>query len=90
MPKAIINAGVEPVASSELSSNSLVDIESMTEQEMETVQKYYRKLGELAKKGESIHSSHSLDEANNKHAIKSQKLKKNDIKTIPVSKKVTK
>lgn len=72
----------ELVASSELSSNSLVDIESMTEEEMEVVQKYYHKLSALAKKEESIHMSHSLDEADDQHQMKTSRLKAADGKKI--------
>lgn len=80
----------ELVASSKYSSNSLVDIESMTEEEMETVQKYYRKLSALSKKEESIHTSHSLDEANDQHEIKSKSLKEQDSKKAKAVKKVAK
>ncbi len=62
----------ELVASSEYSSNRLVDIESMTEAEMEVIKKYYRKLSALSEKEESLHSSHSLDEAEKKHTIKTK------------------
>lgn len=72
----------ELVASSELSSNSLVDIESMTEEEMEVVQKYYRKLSALSKKEESIHTSHSLDEAEDQHEMKSKRLKAADTNKV--------
>jgi len=60
----------ELVASSEYSSNSLVDIESMTEEEMMIVQKYYQRLSELAKKEESIRTSHSIGEAHDQHERK--------------------
>lgn len=60
----------ELVASSEYSSNSLVDIENMTEQEMEIVQKYYRHLSQLSKKEESIRTSHSIAEASQQHERK--------------------
>jgi len=60
----------ELVASSELSSNSLVDIESMTEEEMIIVQKYYQRLSELARKDESIRTSHSIGEAHDQHERK--------------------
>lgn len=60
----------ELVASNEYSSNSLVDIESMTEQEMIIVQKYYHRLSELAKKDESITNSHSIAEAHEQHERK--------------------
>lgn len=60
----------ELVASNEYSSNSLVDIENMTEEEMIIVQKYYRRLGELSKKDESIKNSHSIAEAHQQHERK--------------------
>jgi low affinity Fe/Cu permease len=60
----------ELVASSEFSSNSLVDIESMTEEEMIIVQKYYQRLSELSKKDESITTSHSIGEAQDQHERK--------------------
>lgn len=80
----------ELVASSELSSNSLVDIESMTEEEMEVVQKYYRKLSALSKKEESIHASHSLDEAEDQHQMKTKRQKEQDTKKPVTNKKATK
>ncbi len=61
------------MASSELSNNRLVDIESMTEEEMEVVQKYYHKLSMLTEKEESLHTSHSLGEAEEQHHKKSRK-----------------
>ncbi|KLT69242.1 MULTISPECIES: low affinity iron permease family protein [Flavobacterium] len=60
----------ELVASNEYSSNSLVDIESMTEEEMIIVQKYYHRLSELAKKEESVRTSHSIAEAHEQHQRK--------------------
>ncbi|MBW1658829.1 low affinity iron permease family protein [Flavobacterium quisquiliarum] len=74
----------ELVASNELSSNSLVDIESMTEEEMIIIQKYYHRLSELAKKDESIKTSHSIAEAHELHNRKQQKNNK------PINKKTTK
>ncbi|PBJ09289.1 low affinity iron permease family protein [Flavobacterium sp. ACN6] len=74
----------ELVASSESSSNSLVDIESMTEEEMIIIQKYYHRLSELAKKEQSIRTSHSIAEA---HELHNRKQKKND---KPVSTKTSK
>lgn len=64
----------ELVACSELASNRLIDIEDMTEKEMEVVKKYYAKLAELSKQSQNLHESHSLDEAreNHKEKIKAQ------------------
>ncbi len=63
----------ELVASNELSSNRLVDIESMTEEEMAVIQKYYHKLSMLTEKEESLHTSHSLGEAEEQHNEKNRK-----------------
>lgn len=62
----------ELVASNEFSSNRLVDIESMTEDEMIIIQKYYHRLSELSKNEESLQTSHSIDEAHNLHTLKSK------------------
>ena len=70
----------ELVASNEFSSNRLVDIESMTEQEMEVVQKYYRQLSILSEKEETLQTSHSIDEAKEQHEIKSKKQESEDRK----------
>lgn len=88
----------ELVASNELSSNSLVDIESMTEEEMIIVQKYYQRLSELAKKEESIRTSHSIAEAQDQHERKgknrsqqkSARKPAETVKTIKAAKKPTK
>ncbi|WP_035650949.1 low affinity iron permease family protein [Flavobacterium sp. ASV13] len=76
----------ELVASSEFSSNSLVDIESMTEEEMEIVQKYYRRLSELAKKDETIRTSHSIAEAQEQHSRKNKNRTENKTENKPKSK----
>ena len=60
----------ELVASNQYSSNRLVDIESMTEEEMGIVQKYYRNLSDLSAKEASLQTSHSIEEAQNNHKIK--------------------
>ncbi|SNR45928.1 low affinity iron permease family protein [Flavobacterium sp. ov086] len=72
----------ELVASNEYSSNSLVDIESMTEEEMIIVQKYYHRLSELAKKDESIRNSHSIAEAHEQHERKDKNRTKSRTQNI--------
>lgn len=57
----------ELVASHELASNRLVDIEDITEEEMKIIQKYYVHLSALTRKDLDIHQSHSLDEAKARH-----------------------
>ena len=63
----------ELVASHEMASNRLVDVENITEDEMKVIQKYYAKLSSLNKASETIKESHSLDEAEDNHQAKIQK-----------------
>lgn len=63
----------ELVASHEYASNRLIDIEEMTEAEMETIKKYYRHLSHLAIKDQSLQSTHSIEEAEELQAYKSKK-----------------
>lgn len=63
----------ELVASHEMASNRLVDVENITEDELKVIQKYYAKLSSLTKAMESVKESHSLDEAADNHASKLEK-----------------
>lgn len=60
----------EIVASIQGASNRLIDVEDLTEEELETLQKHYRKLVAMAKKDESFTTSHSVEEARARHARK--------------------
>jgi low affinity Fe/Cu permease len=60
----------ELIASSEAASNRLVSAEDLTTDELEVLKKFYSKLSALAEKEKDIHTSHSLDEADIKHAKK--------------------
>jgi low affinity Fe/Cu permease len=60
----------ELIASSEAASNRLVSAEDLTTDELEVLKKFYSKLSALAGKEKDIHSSHSLDEADIRHARK--------------------
>lgn len=66
----------ELVAAHELASNRLVDIEDMSEKEMEIVEKYYQKLSMLSKKENTLQGSHSIDEAQQNHNRKVKTKKK--------------
>ena len=68
----------ELVASHQNASNRLVDIESMTEEEMMIVHKYYQKLSELSKKEIKLQTSHSIEEAHQKHTLKNRKKAKKE------------
>lgn len=70
----------ELVASHEFASNRLIDIESMTEEEMDIIQKYYHKLSQLSQKDQSLQTSHSIDEAQNVHKSKKVRKMKNNKK----------
>ncbi|HET9825287.1 MAG TPA: low affinity iron permease family protein, partial [Chitinophagaceae bacterium] len=60
----------ELIASSEFASNRLVNSEDLTEEELDTLKKFYVRLSELAEKERDIHRSHSLDEAQLRHKKK--------------------
>jgi len=77
----------ELVAAHELASNRLVDVEEMTEDEMEVIKKYYKKLSMLTKNEESIHQSHSVDEAEQQHSIKKEREKSLTMQRKPTAKK---
>lgn len=57
-------------------SNRLIDVEDITEDELETLKKFYVKLSELAKKEADIHLTHSIDEAIEIHKKKKKAIKK--------------
>ncbi len=69
----------ELIASYEFSSNRLVDIESMSEDEMIIVQKYYQHLSKLSTKEESLLTSHSIDEAEQQQQAKNTAQRSKDI-----------
>lgn len=66
----------ELVASSRFASNRLVDVEDLTEEEMEVLKKYYMKLSDLSEKEGSLIISHSIDEAQENHEEKHREVKK--------------
>jgi low affinity Fe/Cu permease len=68
----------ELIASNEKASNRLIVVEDLTQNELDVLKKFYVKLSELAKKENDLHSSHSVDEADDIHAQKqsSQKARK--------------
>src|SRR5262245_57332509 len=53
----------ELVAAIEGSSNRLIDVEDLSEQELQVLHKYYARLAAMAKKEQSITESHSVEEA---------------------------
>jgi hypothetical protein len=64
------------IASSERSSNRLVDIEALTEDELNVLMDYYINLSQKAEMEKDLFSSHSLDEAEDNHQQKKERRKK--------------
>ena len=62
----------EIVAALQGASNRLINVEDLSEDELEVLRAHYRELASLAKKGGSITESHSIEEAANRHAEKSR------------------
>lgn len=60
----------ELIAASEKASNRMVDIENLTEEELDNLHQFYQRLSNLAEKEENIHSSHSIDAAEHLHSEK--------------------
>jgi low affinity Fe/Cu permease len=60
----------ELIASNERASNRLIVVEDLTQEELEVLKKFYIKLADLAKKENDLHSSHSVDEADDLHQQK--------------------
>jgi low affinity Fe/Cu permease len=60
----------ELVAALEGASNRLIDSEEISEEELKTLRKHYQKLAQLAKADGDIGRSHSVEEAEHRHASK--------------------
>lgn len=63
----------EIVAALEGASNRLIDVEDLTEEELETLHKHFQKLVLMAKKDFKVTQSHSVEEAEARHLIKHSK-----------------
>jgi hypothetical protein len=44
----------------------------MSEEELKVIQKYYSRLGDFAKKQDTLQESHSIDEVHEDHTIKKE------------------
>lgn len=62
----------ELIAAHEKASNRMVDIESLTEVELDKLHQFYHQLAAMAKKEVDIHTSHSIDAAKILHTEKTQ------------------
>jgi low affinity Fe/Cu permease len=53
----------ELIAANRFTSNRMVDVEDLTENELDELRAFYAKVSKLAEKDRDIHQSHSIDEA---------------------------
>jgi low affinity Fe/Cu permease len=62
----------ELVAAMKGASNRLIDIEDLSEQELQVLHAHYRKLAKMAKQDANLANSHSVEEAESRHARKAR------------------
>lgn len=60
----------ELIASNKHASNRLVDIEDLSDEEIQVLKKFYVKLAEIAESEQNIFETHSIDGANEKVNLK--------------------
>ena len=63
----------EIVAALQGASNRLIDVEDLSEADIEALRNHYRKLIELAKQDEEFTKTHSIEEATSRHGAKYKK-----------------
>ena len=60
----------ELIAAEQRASNRLIVVEDLTQDELEVLKKFYVRLSQLARDSNDLHSSHSVDEAEDVHKHK--------------------
>lgn len=60
----------EIVAAIEGANNRLIDVEELSEEELEIIRRHYRRLAQMAQEEEQVSVSHSLEEAEERHQVK--------------------
>ena len=60
----------EIVAVIEGASNRLIDVESLSEEELTTLHRYYGELAKLSRRATTVTESHSVEEARQRHTAK--------------------
>ncbi len=65
----------ELIAANEKASNRLINIEDLTDEELQLIKSFYKKLAELSQKEKDVFSTHSLDEATQVHQNKIKSVK---------------
>jgi low affinity Fe/Cu permease len=63
----------EIVAALQGASNRLIDVEGLSEEELEVLHRHYQTLAKLAAEETDLRTSHSIDEAESRHADKMTK-----------------
>ena len=63
----------ELIAATYGASNRLIDVEDLTEEELETLKKFYVRLSRLAAKEDDVRATHSVEEARIVHDSKKKK-----------------
>lgn len=63
----------EIVAAMEGASNRLIDVEDLSEPEIDALRNYYKRLIELARKDDVLTNTHSIEEAASRHGHKYKK-----------------
>ena len=66
----------ELVAAMEGASNRLIDVESLSDEDLETLHRYYEQLATMAKRDRRLTESHSIEDAEALHQSKIKKSKR--------------
>jgi low affinity Fe/Cu permease len=69
----------EIVAALEGASNRLISVEDLSEQELKVLNIHYQRLAEMAKRDSHVNESHSIVEAEARHAFKQDRRKKKSV-----------
>lgn len=78
----------ELVAALKGPSNRLIDVEDLSEEELDILSKFYHKLAEMAKKEKDIFATHSIDEAKELHKRKYSHKESTAIPKVEADKKI--
>ena len=62
----------ELVSAMQGASNRLIDVEALSEKELETLHRHYAELSTLARTASDVTESHSVEEARERHSLKSR------------------
>jgi low affinity Fe/Cu permease len=66
----------EIVAALPGASNQLIDVDALSEAELETLHRHFHRLAKLALQDTDVHQSHSIDEAERRHEEKARSPRK--------------